>query len=103
MRLAATCRTASGLLKIINRLLQEMSILKNLFRSFPQTAYLSGKCTHTRQPIKFAGRSKFGKNTLANEKYPDHAFLSHSYNLGVVLGLSSSLHSSIYGVGNMGW
>ena len=43
VRLAAMCTTASGLREIINRLLPEGSILRNLFRSFLQTAYLSGR------------------------------------------------------------
>jgi hypothetical protein len=45
-----------------------------LFRFFRQTAYLSGRCTQVRQPIKFAGRFKFGKDASADEKNPDHVF-----------------------------
>ena len=43
VRLAVMCKTASGPREIVNRLLPEASILKNLFRSFLQTAYLSGR------------------------------------------------------------
>jgi len=42
-RLAAMCKTASGLPEIANRPLPDTSTLRNLFRSFPQTAYLSGR------------------------------------------------------------
>ena len=42
-RLAAMYRTAFGLRKITRRPLPGMWNFKNLFRSFPQTAYLSGR------------------------------------------------------------
>src|SRR5438046_9748086 len=72
--LAATCKTVSGLREIVYRPLPEVSILRNLFRFFPQTAYLSGRCTRIRQPMQLASQSKSGRNASANEKNPDHSY-----------------------------
>src|SRR4029453_8490913 len=97
---AVMCKTASGLPETINRLLPGMSILRTLSRSYTQTAYLSGKCIHVRQPLKFGGRSRFGKNASANEKNPGHAFPAQRYNRGAVLGLSRSRPARTDGGGN---